>query len=61
MRSKWEYRLEALNLEGSLRSVEERLDELGWEGWEVVALVPKAKAGESWSVAVLKRACVGGS
>jgi len=61
MRSRGKYPIEALNLEGFLRTVEERLDEIGWEGWEVVAVVPKTKAGEPWSVAVLKPLRAGGS
>jgi hypothetical protein len=61
MAAKWEYRFEALLLDGALQSVEDRLNEVGWEGWEVVALVPKVKGGESWTLALLKRARAGGS
>jgi hypothetical protein len=56
--AQWEYRFEVLDLQGSDESLDESKDELnrlGHLGWEVVSLVPKMGAGESWCVALLKR------
>ncbi len=60
----WEYKFEVMDLwtpmSGSkdadpLEEAEAQLNELGQQGWEVVALLPKMGKGETWTIALLKR------
>jgi hypothetical protein len=56
--ARWEYKFEVLDLEGSEKSlaeIQEELNRLGSQGWEVASIVPKIGAGESRCVALLKR------
>jgi hypothetical protein len=57
MASKWEYKLEALNLADPPANLLHELNELGSQGWELITLLMKKKisVGESWTVAVFKR------
>lgn len=64
---KWEYRFEMLGLlsgheghvshdeHGSLRVTEQDLNELGADGWEVIAIIPKTGKDDVWTLALLKR------
>ena len=61
MKEKWEYRFEVLSLSSPLRTLQDQLNELGWQGWEVVSLAPnvKVKGGKDALIALLKRAHAG--
>ena len=64
---KWEYRFEMLSLLsgheghhshdelGPLRVTEQDLNELGADGWEVIAIIPKTGKDDDWTLALLKR------
>jgi len=57
--AQWQYRFEVLDLVSSDQSLDEsqkQLNALGEARWEVVSLVPKVGKGESWCLALLKRA-----
>jgi hypothetical protein len=51
---KWEYHFEVLALD-PLEESEQRLNALGNERWEVVAMMPKMGASDFWTIALLKR------
>lgn len=60
----WEYHFEVMNLDSPgpadpladpLGDEEKRLNALGKDGWEVVAMLPKMGKGNSWTIALLKR------
>ena len=57
----WEYKFLVLALEpandsgDTLSDNEAALNREGADGWDVVTLLPKLGAGESWTVALLKR------
>ena len=51
---KWEYHFEVLTSD-PIDVSEKRLNFLGKEGWEVVAMMPKMGVDDSWIVALLKR------
>ena len=54
----WEYRFEVLDLVSDDKALDESTQELnrfGKDGWEVVSLIPKMGAGQSWCIVLLKR------
>ena len=57
---KWEYRFHILDFgnksdERPFGNAEVELNELGDEGWEVASVLTKMGAGNSWTLALLKR------
>jgi len=53
---KWEYRVEPLDSLKDLSIVQDKFNEFGAEGWELVAVVPRATGyGETWTAAIFKR------
>ena len=58
--AKWQYKFHVFDLESNvdtpLEETEKELDQLGEEGWEVISVLSKMGKGQSYGIALLKRA-----